>query len=390
MVMWIGASNSDTSLSFTVNEDCRHFRGDRPCVPHKREGIHCLHCSYYDPITFRILVVKLDAVGDVLRTTCILPGLKSRHANSQITWITKPEAIPLFENNKYVDRVYDVAQAVTVLSTDLFDLVINLDASLQSSRIAAMAKCRTKVGYSYDQRGFVYPVNPDAEEWFVMGIFDDYKRQNVKTYQHIALEICGLPIEADEGLILNLDEEESRVAEEFARRNFLLNGGPVIGLNTGAGRRWAQKKWTVEGYISLASLLKGELPDCKIILYGGPEERERNHAIEQAMPSVVNAGTGHSLRDFAAIVSLADLLVTGDTLAMHIAVALGIKVVALFGPTSSAEIELYGRGKKLTAPLSCLCCYRGSCEIQPNCMESITPESVLEAVLTSLTDSRAL
>ena len=67
-------------------------------------------------------------------------------------------------------------------------------------------------------------------------------------------------------------------------------------------------------------------------------------------------------------------------MALHAALALGKKVVGLFGPTSAAEIEMYGRGRKLAGTVDCLCCYRGSCEQNPTCMDTLTPEIVFSAI----------
>src|SRR6187455_2222543 len=85
-------------------KDCRHWRSDRPCVFHKLEGLECV-CQHYEPVRERILIVKLDAMGDVLRSTCVLPGLRERHAAASIDWITRPESVPLFRENPLVDRV---------------------------------------------------------------------------------------------------------------------------------------------------------------------------------------------------------------------------------------------------------------------------------------------
>ena len=83
--------------------------------------------------------------------------------------------------------------------------------------------------------------------------------------------------------------------------------------------------------------------------------------------------------------NLSDLIVTGDTMALHAALALGKKVVGLFGPTSAAEIEMYGRGIKLTGTVDCLCCYQVSCARNPACMDTISPEMVLRAIKKLLT-----
>ena len=96
--------------------------------------------------------------------------------------------------------------------------------------------------------------------------------------------------------------------------------------------------------------------------------------------TLIDTGCHNSLREFFSLLSLSDILISSDTLALHAALALKKKVVGLFGPTSASEIELYGRGEKVVAPVSCRCCYLPDCDVEPNCMESITPEMVFGAV----------
>lgn len=363
-----------------INYNCRYFKGDRPCRPHKKEGVHCDGCRYYDPAKERILIIKLDAAGDVLRTTSILPGLKEKYPKAQITWMTKAESMPLFQGNPYVDRVYDVNNAAVALSNDEFDIVINLDTAPLSSMLAASAKGEIKIGYGYNRKGHVYPFNREAEEWLLMSIFDDIKKVNDKTYQSIILEICSLA-PSDYPIQYFLTSEETDISNKFAEQAGIKNGDIVIGLNTGAGRRWEKKKWTEEGFVGLIHLIKKRHPAWKILLYGGPEEVERNRSIiSKTGKWVMNAGCNNSIRGFAALLNLSTVVVTGDTLALHLAVALQKKVVAMIGPTSAAEIEIYGRGIKITPDVSCLCCYREKCGITPDCMGLITAEDVFSAL----------
>jgi len=74
------------------------------------------------------------------------------------------------------------------------------------------------------------------------------------------------------------------------------------------------------------------------------------------------------------------VVVTGDTLAMHLAVALGKKAVVLFGPTSHTEIELYNRGEKIYSDMDCLVCYRQRCDKSPDCMEKIAADRVFKTI----------
>lgn len=81
--------------------DCRYFLGDRPCK-FKRT---CPGCDPYSPMGKRILIVKLAAIGDVLRTTPLLSGLKRAYPQSHITWIVDKEAFPLLQNITLIDRL---------------------------------------------------------------------------------------------------------------------------------------------------------------------------------------------------------------------------------------------------------------------------------------------
>lgn len=330
-------------------------------------------------------MVKLDAVGDVLRTTCILPGLREEHPGARIDWMTREEAVPLFDGNPLVDRVipYPGDAVVSLLSAE-YDLAINLDAAPLSARLAATARAARKIGYGFDPRGYVHPLSEEAREWFEMGLFDDVKKRNVRTYQEIVLAICGLAGKDASIRLFPTDGERARARALMAGWG-LAEGRPVVGLNTGAGRRWEHKKWTEDGFVELIALLRGRGsaggPAPHLLLLGGAEEAARNRRIlERAPGGAVDAGTGHTLREFIAVVDLCDVVVTGDTMALHVAAALGKKVVALFGPTSAAEIELYGKGRKIVSDAPCAGCYRPTCDVSPTCMERISAREVAAAV----------
>jgi len=365
-----------------LKRDCKHFPGDRPCSYHKLEGVKCDNCQYYEPVKFKILIIKLDAVGDVLRTTCILPGLKEKFPEAHITWITRKNAREIFYNNPYVDRVLEIENQETnyFLQVEKFDLALNLDSSTISSAICSSVISKEKLGFGLDEKGKVFPINPEAEEWFLMGAFDDLKKKNTQTYQSIILNIAKLKTE-NYPIILYLNEKEKKFAEKFLTNHKIDRTKKIIGLNTGAGPRWKFKSWTLEGFEKLIYLLLKNT-DYYIFLYGGPFEKERNEYLSKIdNKRVVDTGTNNSLREFFALMDLCDLLVTGDTLAMHTATALGKKIIALFGPTSANEIETYGLITKIQSDLDCLVCYKMDCDFDPNCMNSIKAETIYNKIL---------
>lgn len=110
--------------------------------------------------------------------------------------------------------------------------------------------------------------------------------------------------------------------------------------------------------------------------------------LRKAKGAITDSGCENTLGQFAALVNLCDVVVTGDTTALHIAIALKKKVVAIFGPTCAQEIELYGRGEKMITSLPCAPCYRRSCEVAPNCMQAIKAEEVMAKIRALLPQSQ--
>ncbi|MFH1278943.1 MAG: glycosyltransferase family 9 protein [Candidatus Eisenbacteria bacterium] len=364
--------------------NCRHFPGDRPCRLHKETGARCEGCAVFAPPGFRVLVIKLDALGDVLRTTSVLPALRRDHPDAHVTWLTLPGAEPVLRNNPHIDEIlfYD-AEGFARLAVEEFDLVLAPDASKKSAALGSLARGRVKRGYRLGGDGQVRPWNEDGEEWLVLGGRDDLKKANRKTYQDHLHRICGLDARGQE-IVLCLTGEERLEAERIFAAKGLVGGAPVIGFNTGSSSRWPKKRWPKESYVDLARRIR-EGSRARVVLLGGPLEAERNRWIEGRTGGwAVDAGSNHPLRIYLALLGRSDAVVTGDTLGLHGALALGTPVVALFGPTSSHEVDLYGRGVRITPEMDCLCCYLTNCSKRPDCMDAVLPERVMDALLPFL------
>ena len=367
--------------------DCKFFLGDRPCVWHKQTGVLCT-CDHYERVEERLLIVKLDAMGDVLRSTALLPPLAEVHPRAAITWITRKESVPLLQGNPYVSEVLELGpEALVHLQTRRFDRVINLDASKVSAALAAAARSDRKDGFVLDERGFVQPTNEAARRWLEAGVFDDIKRQGCSTYQDRMADILGLAGRKHH-YVFDLAPDEVKRARAHLGSIGLDFGRPVIGLNTGAGGRWPLKQWREDGYLELVARVDRR-EDAQFLLLGGPGERDRNERLKSASKvPLLDPGCDNTARHFAALLSHSDVVVTGDTLAMHLSLALGKRTVVLFGPTSAAEIELYGLGEKVVPKMECLSCYKTSCDFVPNCMDLISTDMVEGAVVRQLAIAR--
>lgn len=368
-------------MDFDLKQDCRHVRWDRPCAPHKRRGKECATCDEYAPVRHRVLMVKLAATGDVLRTTAFLPAIHAAWPQAKVTWLTRKSAVGLFDGNPLVDEVLATDDAVTAarLATETFDVVLCPDADPDAAVLAAMAKGKERRGYVRDAGGRIVPLGPGAARWLAMGLSDRSKKANTQTYQHLVAEVLGLDPAAVREPILEPSKNDSAEAAAFVRG--LPGHGPLVGLNTGAGGRWAYKQWTRAHQQTFLRLATDA--GLRVLLLGGPEEVATHKELLAAAAGrpVFDGGNHNSYGRFAALIDQCRAVVTSDSLAVHCAAARKVPAIVLFGPTSAAEIEVYGRGSKIVPKdLDCLCCYLPRCDRVPHCQALIEPSVVLAAV----------
>lgn len=364
-----------------LKTDCRHVNWDRPCTPHKRRGKQCASCDEYDPIRHRVLMVKLAATGDVLRTTAFLPAIHRTWPGARVTWLSRRSAAALFAGNPLVDEVLVTDDAITAarLATEQFDVVLCPDADPEAAVLAAMAKGRERRGYHRDEGGRIVPHGDGAARWLAMGLSDARKKANTDTYQTLVARVLGLdPTWVTEPILEPSAADRSAAAACVRRLGTTL---PLIGLNTGAGGRWAYKQWTLEHQRAFLRLATDA--GFAVLLLGGPEEVARHRELLDSATGrpVFDGGNDNPYGRFAALVDCCRTVVTSDSLAVHVAAARKVPAIVLFGPTSAPEIELYGRGEKLVPKgLDCLCCYLPRCDRVPHCQALIEPTTVLAAV----------
>lgn len=320
-----------------------------------------------------ILILKTGALGDVLRTTSVLPGLQARYPEARVTWVTAPAAMDLVRHHPLVAQALplrpDDELGAERLAGELgrgWDRVISLDDEHVLCRLASAVSPDGSLSGAYLDAVGERRYTPDVGPWFDMGLLsvhgkqraDELKVANTESHAAIYARMLGIEMGEPE-LPLTGEGEGARAA--FGERLARHGERRWIGLNTGSGGRWESKKLSVERTVELARRLEDVRPaGLGFVLLGGPEERERNAAIAAGLGGLAfeDAGVDNSLLEFAGIVDALDLLITSDSLALHVAVARKVPVLSFFAPTSAAEIELYGRGAKVRSTAPDYCSYR--------------------------------
>ncbi len=349
---------------------CKHFTGYKPCFP----GINCLEtCEQEDPIGTRILLINLDALGNVLATTSILPAIKKKYPVSDVTWLTLKNAAPLLQNNPFVDRVYVWdPESLMILEEQTFDVVMNVDKSRRSGAFAMRVKAGERLGFGMNQHGAIVPLNAEAEENYRLGLDDHFKfRVNKKTVPQLECEEFKLPYARDE-YILRLTEEESAFCASYKEHAGITETDVVVGLNTGCSELFPNKKLTVEQHVALIQDLS-QVKGIRLLLLGGPEDTIRNAEIHRRAGSRVHpTPTDEGVRRGICYENLCDVVITGDSFGMHLAIGLKKHVIVWFGLSCWTEIDLFDRGVKLIPEgLECSPCWKKECPYNLECIQMV-------------------
>ncbi len=354
-----------------VKTDCHHFRTTIPCAPNKKEGVTCENCSFYKPISKRILIIKLGALGDVIRTTPLVVKYKELYPNAHFTWITlSPAVLPSSEIQQILK--WD-ATSIYIVQNSKFDIAINLDKEQEACSLLRNVDATEKYGYTWGDFS-ILPATPAAEHKLMTGFFDSISQKNTKSYPAEIFEICHLHFNKEPYLINKNNEIVKGWSLKWAG---LSEGKKIVGLNTGCGPRWNTRLWTNKEWMALALKLKAEgyFP----VFLGGELEHEKNLKFAEQTGAFY---PGHySLEEFIALTDGCEYIVTQVSMMMHIATALQKKMVLMNNIFNKYEFELYDRGTVVEPKSGCECYFGNSCKRGENsCMHEITHHQVFEAI----------
>ncbi len=361
--------------------DCPRFTGYKPCYP----GVNCAVDGCYEKRkkNVQILIVNLDAMGNVLVTTSILPAIKRKYPDSVITWITLKNAYRLLDHNHYIDKVFIwEPESLLILASMKFDVVMNVDKSQHSCALTMGVRAKKKLGYGLNNRGQIIPLNKEAEYNYLLGLDDHMKfHLNTRTVSDVLHQTMKLEYRRDE-YVLHLSEEENQFCIRYAEGHGLTRTKLVVGFNTGCSLLYPNKKMTVDQHVVLINRMHDILPGARLVLLGGSEDIERNDIITQRVgEKVLSTPTAEGVRRGICYENLCDVIITGDSFGMHAAIGLKKYVIAWFGLSCWTEIDLYGRGEKLfPGTLECAPCWKQQCPYNLECIQMIDLDKIAELV----------
>lgn len=386
----MGASAFNTLASQDPAVDCRYFTGTKPCG---KSEVCTTACFSYSQSNGIVLLVHLGALGAVVRSTALLAGIKRKHPGRKIFWLTDTPGHHLLQNHPDIDAVFssDFSGYAELLALE-FEAIYVVDKSLKASGLAQTLAAKQRFGFSVDpQSAVIKPQSPAAKELYQIGLDDGLKFfQNKKTEIQLVWEALELGPWTVSPYNLPLTSQEL-VSVQDRRRSWLKLRGRgsfgadfraphdlILGWNTGCSDTIPAKKLSVQMHRDL-------IQQCIVagyhhhVLLGGASDTKRNLEIAKDLPVIVSS-TETGLRDGLVSVAACDLVITGDSLGMHMSISQRKYVVAWFGPTCAHEIELYGWGRKVLSKAQCGPCWKRTCHQSVMCYDLVSTQELLSAI----------
>ena len=231
-----------------------------------------------------MLIIKTGALGDEVRTSFLTKALKEKYKkqNPSIYWFTDVSERHIFINNPYIFKVISKENNAKI-KNHKFDLIINLEEDAETCKLASDLNPKKLIGAFINSQGDI-DYTSDSMGWFNMSRIsklgkkkaDSLKKKNKKTHRTLIAEMIKVSPTKYEPF-LRLTSSQRKIASDFLRRYNLSRTDLIIGINTGSGERWP-KELPIKETVKLISLLYKKY-NAKILLFGGPNELERNKEI---------------------------------------------------------------------------------------------------------------
>ena len=333
-----------------------------------------------------ILVIKMSALGDVMHAIPCADALRKLYPTAKITWIVHPQFGAFIPERPIVDEViyFDKAdfskqgvqgkiKGIFALWRELkkrnFDLVIDLQGLFKSAVIAFLTGCPTRIGYN-DMR--------EGSGLISKAIHGPNDKEHVVQQYLDVIRFLGSQVEEPTFPMPSLHAEKEKMRRILLSKQNEIDWSKTVVLVPGAG--WVAKEWPEIYFASLANKLIAD--GQTVILAGGPAELPKADIIGNQVTEgkVINLIGKTSLRELAALMGIVSLCVGGDTGPVHIAAAMGCRIIALFGPSSGHRAGPYGaKVIIISSSDNCCPCFKRKCPLQKNCMSMITVDEVYAA-----------
>ena len=317
-----------------------------------------------------VLIIKFGGIGDVLLSTPVVENLNSFSPHLFIDLLTERSAADVVVGNRSIrnvlsfrkktDSAYSLIQTVR---RQKYDAVIDLYSNPRTALVTKLSGAKFRIGFPFRGRGYAYNYHIPPRGGEVHNV--DFNLD--------ALRLFGIPIRTADPFFPVSDADKSFADEWFRQQKF--GGETIIGMNPSGG--WYTKRWGKQSFASLADAIH-DWKRWKVIIFWGPGEYDDAVEILKIMKAPGILAPKSTLPQMAALIGKTSYFISNDAGPMHIAAAVGIPTLGIYGPTSPHLQGPYGK-KNLwirNEEIDCLECNLTRCPIGNICMTDLNVETV--------------
>jgi lipopolysaccharide heptosyltransferase II len=272
-------------------------------------------------------------IGDVVLTTPVIKSVRAAYPDAYIAYLGEANAVALLEHNPSLNEIipFNFAKPAVIeqsrvalqLRRGAFDLAVDMFGNPRSALLTWLSGAPVRVGPERKGRGRLYTIR----------VRDDGQPKTAIAFHNQSLAAAGIPPTASRTELFLTPEErrEGRIYVQWLGQTTGPAGlsGPLICLHPGAS--WPAKRWFPERFAELADLLRAKL-GAEVLVSGGPADNETTAAVLRHAHAPVRVLSALPLRQLAAVLSHCAVVVSNDAGPMHIAAALGVPTIGIFGP----------------------------------------------------------
>ncbi len=327
-----------------------------------------------------ILIIKPSSLGDIVHSLPVLKDLRSGFPRANIAWLIKRQYAGILEGNPYLNEIIHwewngarwfagLPGLIKKLKNSHFDLVIDLQGLFRSGLVSFLSGANERLGFKNARE--LSPI------FYTKRVSVLRKEIHAVDRYRLITDYLGIK-QGPPDFTIAIDEQEKECVERLLFESGVKSEDILVMVNPSG--RWQSKKWNPEGFARICDILNTEY-SVKTIIIGSQEDIGLACEIKELMKTtpVILAGRT-TIKGLVALLSKAYLLVTNDSGPMHIAAALNVPVVAIFGPTDPGRTGPYGKGHIVVRKeIPCSPCFKRDCK-NLVCMEEVSVEEVKDKI----------
>lgn len=320
----------------------------------------------------KILCIKPRGIGDIILSTIVLDNLKAHFPSVTIDYLTEHFAKSAVENNPLVNKVITIdkkefpVKAALKIRKEKYDMILDLWSNPRSAQITFFSGVKYRVGFAYRGRKYAYNLLATSSKG----------EHHSAEHNLELLKAIDVPV-VSKKIHYYVNEKENKIAKDFINKNFPLNK-KIIGIIPSGG--WPSKRCDAIKWVEIGKAVIEKYNAAILILWGPGDEIDSNYINENLPDSILAPKT--TISEMSGFINNCSIILANDSGPMHIAAALNIPTLGIFGPTNPKAHGPYSENSTyvIKKDLFCIICNLLECPYGHECMLQLSVDNILNKI----------